>query len=1368
MVEKIEGLSIGLDLNSIGVENNLKQLKGKLGLVNSEMKSNMSAFDRSERSMKKYETQLSGLNKKLDVQKASVKAAKDEYDKMVERHGEGSRQAEKAAAVYNNQAASFNNLERHIESLNGEMREFENQQRIAESGWTTFSQNLERNGQRMTNVGTGMKSIGTNITKYVTLPLAGIGAAGFAAANELDEAYNNIRRGTGATGDALEDLKGNFENVFVNVPESAEEVSTALADLNTRTGLTGEALELATEQFLTLGRISGEDVPDLIAKGTRAFGDWDIAVEDQAATMDYFWKVSQSTGIGVSDLMTKVVQFGAPLRQMGFDFETSAALLGKFEKEGVNAELVMGSMRQALGRMAKEGIPAEEGLKKTVDAIKNAGSTSEANAAAIELFGARAGPDMAAAVREGRFEIDDLIDSLNDSGETIEAAGEETITFGDRMQIMKNKTMDALEPIGDVIMDVAEDYLPKLEAGIDKAATWFEGLGEEGQKTAILIGGVVAAAGPLIAIGGTLIAGIGGIMTAVAPLTAAIAGAGGLSAAMGTAGGAIAAFATGPIGLGIAAIAGLTVAGIAFYKHMSEDAIPEVDRFGEEVSETTKEALGKFFELSDGVGEAMSNLHITSAEVTEEIANDIVGKFESMNDQILEGMRLRHEEQLVTMQEFFSASSTLTAAEEEAILKRQGWYNDMQVAGQEEKEARIKEIMEAASKEKRELTETEKIEINGIQTSMNTEAVEQLSANEVEQQIIMQRMKDTAGDLSARQAAEVVQRATEQKDGAVSAAEEQYENTLAEIIRMRDESGSISEEQATKLIAEAKKTRDESVGYAESMHTDIVDQAKQQAGEHVELVDWSTGEILSKWDVYKNNVSRKFKKINEDSLADFKRWGGDFLDAVDTVKENAIDGWERYKTGINKVFRKAGQDGLNLFGSMVNGIIGSINWVLGKLDVKKISQWSVPNILGQQSAGTRSGANVRAYAHGTTGHPGGLALVGDGKGDNAGSEMIRTPDGKVGFSPARNTLLDLPKGTTVLSAKETRKLFGPIPKYANGIGDAASHLWESGKELFNAGKAKVFDIFDYLTNPKKLLDIGLAAVGFKVPTASGFLKDVLSGGFNKVKSGAIDFIKDQLSDFGGSGQGFGSAFRKTSNFGFRIHPITKTPSYHAGDDYGAPAGTPIPAQAAGRVVQSAYHNLRGNFVRIKSGLLERIYQHNQRNLVGVGETVRAGQYVGTVGSTGASTGPHLHYEVLRNGKAINPRGLATGGITTGFTTSTLHEEGWPEIVIPTNPQRRTDAMKLLALAGKKIAGNTSSNVVRPDQLPNSSGGGDSQLLELLKQQIALMQAILSNPHSVAMVTPNYDVLAEGTYKMTGELIEESKDIIRKSGGGDRL
>lgn len=282
---------------------------------------------------------------------------------------------------------------------------------------------------------------------------AAVGKFAFSSAVDIDDAMDTIRVGTGATGEALEGLGASFKTVFKGVPASAQDVGQAIADLNTRTGATGEALETLATKATLLSKITGEDLGGQIAATTRVFGDWGIAAKNQAGALDYLFKVSQSTGIGVTELSEKVVQFGAPLRQLGFDFETSAALMGKFEREGVNLETVMSGLRIGLANFAKAGEDPKEALIRLTDQIKNAGSQAEANSLAVKVFGQRAGADMAAAIREGRFEIDDLLSSLKASPETINAAAEATYDFGEKWAMVKNKLAVAIEPLGGFMMD---------------------------------------------------------------------------------------------------------------------------------------------------------------------------------------------------------------------------------------------------------------------------------------------------------------------------------------------------------------------------------------------------------------------------------------------------------------------------------------------------------------------------------------------------------------------------------------------------------------------------------------------------------------------------------------------------------------------------------------------------------------------------------------------------------------------------------------------------------------------------------------------------------------------------------------------------
>lgn len=117
--------------------------------------------------------------------------------------------------------------------------------------------------------------------------------------------------------------------------------------------------------------------------------------------------------------------------------------------------------------------------------------------------------------------------------------------------------------------------------------------------------------------------------------------------------------------------------------------------------------------------------------------------------------------------------------------------------------------------------------------------------------------------------------------------------------------------------------------------------------------------------------------------------------------------------------------------------------------------------------------------------------------------------------------------------------------------------------------------------------------------------------------------------------------RVSSNFNpNRLHPIYKTKRPHRGTDYAAPRGTPVYAAGDGRVVEAGYSRANGNYVFIQHGESYKThYLHLDKRRVKKGERVQQGGVIGTVGSTGAATGPHLHYEFLVNGVHRNPRSV---------------------------------------------------------------------------------------------------------------------------------
>jgi murein DD-endopeptidase MepM/ murein hydrolase activator NlpD len=114
--------------------------------------------------------------------------------------------------------------------------------------------------------------------------------------------------------------------------------------------------------------------------------------------------------------------------------------------------------------------------------------------------------------------------------------------------------------------------------------------------------------------------------------------------------------------------------------------------------------------------------------------------------------------------------------------------------------------------------------------------------------------------------------------------------------------------------------------------------------------------------------------------------------------------------------------------------------------------------------------------------------------------------------------------------------------------------------------------------------------------------------------------------------------KMASGFGYRLHPIYKTYKMHEGIDFTAPTGTPIYATGNGRVMNvDKEHRGYGNCIVINHGFgYQTLYGHMYRMKARPGQTVKRGELIGYVGNTGLSSGPHLHYEVIKNGKKINP------------------------------------------------------------------------------------------------------------------------------------
>ena len=281
-----------------------------------------------------------------------------------------------------------------------------------------------------------------------------------AAATDMD---NEIRIGTGATGEALEGMQDTARDIAKQVPNSLGEVGTAVADLNTNLGLTGPVLDTVGRQVLEAGRMLGEDID--IKNAASTLNGFNVTAEETPAAMDDIFRVSQATGTSMNELTGQLSTQSGVLSELGLDLGDSAALIGGLSKAGIDSNAVLKGMGRSMTDLAKDGEPTADAFNRVMGEMQgfiDTGDTAAAMDLATDLFGTRAAPQFISALESGALSMEDLMGATGATQDTILGLADETRTAGQQWDILKNNAMLALEPIGTVIFGAVGDALGSL------------------------------------------------------------------------------------------------------------------------------------------------------------------------------------------------------------------------------------------------------------------------------------------------------------------------------------------------------------------------------------------------------------------------------------------------------------------------------------------------------------------------------------------------------------------------------------------------------------------------------------------------------------------------------------------------------------------------------------------------------------------------------------------------------------------------------------------------------------------------------------------------------------------------------------------
>lgn len=506
--------TVGLTFKADGAVDFRKSLTD----VNNAVNENRSAFKLAKSEWDKSTSSADKLRATQEYLQNQTEAYTQKVDRLTEiLKAQENAQVRDEAAIsktrqqLDNAKASLNNYKSGLEDVNKKL----------ESGAAT----LEDYSKKVKDFSDTTGKIGSSLTKNVTAPVAAAGAGIMAAWAQVDEGMDIIVQKTGATGDALEEMQDSARNIAKTIPTDFTTAGSAVGEVNTRFHLTGQELEDLSAKFVRFAELNDTDVSSSVDNTQKVIEAFNLTAEDAGALLDTMNKVGQDTGISMDTLSTSMVSNAASLKELGMSAADAATFLGQCETSGVDTSAVMAGLKKALVNASKEGKSMKDALSELQDTMVNAGSSSEAYNAAVELFGAKAGPALAEFCQSGKLNFDELGASLNDNLGSVNDTFEATLDPADQFKLTLNELKDAGFEVGNALGPVLADCLHIVTPILHDIIGSWNSLSPGTQEMIIKCALLVAALGPVFSIISKVSGGVSTVIDVTSKLTPTISGA---------------------------------------------------------------------------------------------------------------------------------------------------------------------------------------------------------------------------------------------------------------------------------------------------------------------------------------------------------------------------------------------------------------------------------------------------------------------------------------------------------------------------------------------------------------------------------------------------------------------------------------------------------------------------------------------------------------------------------------------------------------------------------------------------------------------------------------------------------------------------
>ena len=470
-------------------------------LQESQLGANASESEKLALAQKKVGAQSSIVAKQIENLEKQLELTKKEY-------GENSVEANKMEAELNQAKTAYSNLSQEMKNLGSAGKQAANT--LGETNNLLKAELLNQFSEKLSDI---------------SQKLVDFGKSALEAFKQVDEGMDTIVTKTGAGGKALEEMQGIASQIATEIPTDFSTVGNAVGEVNTQFKLTGDALKSTSEDLIKFSEINGSDVTNATIQSKQALEAYGLSVDYLSEVLDSTTFVAQETGVSVDDLMKKAIDGAPQIKMLGLSFDEAVTLIGQMEQHGVDSSAALSGLTKAAGAYAKKGKTMTEGLKETIDSIKNSKSETEALSIAMEIFGAKKAPQMVDAIKRGALSFEELGYTAEVSAGLVSSTYESTLDPIDKFKTAQNSTTLAMAELGAAIAEVLAPVFESLGKILKNIAEWFSGLPGPVKEFIVVIGGIVTIAGILAPIFLTLQAAavaletsIGAMVTAALPI----------------------------------------------------------------------------------------------------------------------------------------------------------------------------------------------------------------------------------------------------------------------------------------------------------------------------------------------------------------------------------------------------------------------------------------------------------------------------------------------------------------------------------------------------------------------------------------------------------------------------------------------------------------------------------------------------------------------------------------------------------------------------------------------------------------------------------------------------------------------------------